>query len=310
VLSASRSRWIGIAVLLAAAGTPAGADEAGKLGAGHVREGNRLLAEGRFKEALAEYDKAGKALPGAAEVAYNRGVAFYRMGEYEQALKTFQDALHPDRPDLEAKTKFNLGRVAHEAAIAEREKLEAAVNHATRAVSFYQEALDLEPADAGAKANREAAERLLAYLQRKLKEQPQKKEPSSQPSSQPQDPPTSQPEEKPQTSQPSSQPSSQPQEQEGEQQDQPQEGDEESNGQKEKQEKKGDRGEQQKEGQEGKAESSGEDQEQQQAEEKEMREQDVEPMLQEARDAERDRREARRARMMRLRGRVPVKKDW
>jgi hypothetical protein len=33
-------------------------------------------------------------------------------------------------------------------------------------------------------------------------------------------------------------------------------------------------------------------------------------MLQEARDAERQRREAKRMRMMRIRGRVPVDKDW
>lgn len=41
-----------------------------------------------------------------------------------------------------------------------------------------------------------------------------------------------------------------------------------------------------------------------------MSEEEAEPMLQEARDAERDRREARRAKMMRMRGRIPVDKDW
>ena len=41
-----------------------------------------------------------------------------------------------------------------------------------------------------------------------------------------------------------------------------------------------------------------------------MSPEEAEPMLQEARDAERQRRDAKRMRLMRIRGRVPVEKDW
>lgn len=291
--------------------------------ANSIKQGNRLLDESRFEEALAEYDKARSALPESAEASYDRGIALYRMGRYAEAEKAFQDALEPGNLELEAKSKYNLGRSAHAAALEKKDNLPDAINDLGRAISFYNDALQITKEDQDAKLNKEAAERLRAYLEKLMQQQQQEKEKKENQTSQPNEEPTSQPDEK--------QPSSQPSEQEKNEQNKEQEGDQNKEGEEEKQsDKEGDEQkdqeqkdqqskDQQQKDQQGKSnnqDKKGEgqkgQQQQSQAKEQEgkMSEEEAEPMLQEARDAERERREANRMRMMRLRGRIPVKKDW
>jgi tetratricopeptide (TPR) repeat protein len=302
-----------LAVLLVS--TAAVAQEVSRAQAEHLHRGNALMDQGKFDEALAAYDEAA-VLSTTPEIAYNRGLALYRLNRFAEAGKALQDALKLDRPDLEGRVKYNLGRCAHQAALAERDKLDEAMNQATRAVSFYKEASRLMPKDPDVAHNLAEAQRLAAYLEMKLKEQQEQKQepPTSQPSSQPKDEPTSQPDEQPQ---PSSQPSSRPEESEkqddGEQeqqQDESDEGDQENQQQQEP--SSGQNKQSQKQhGQSGDAgEESQEAAQGDEQEAKELKQEQVEPMLQEARDQERQRREAKRARMMRLRGRTPVNKDW
>jgi Ca-activated chloride channel homolog len=301
-----------VGALVALFGAPAArADDAARSGAELVKEGNKLLAEFRYADALAAYDKAAAQLPDSAAVAYNRGLALYRLGEYDQAEPAFQDALKTAPTELEAKAKYNLGRCAHESALAKKDKLDAAINDLGRAIRFYQDALQLDPNDQDARKNKELAERLRAFLEKKL-EQQKKEQPTSQPSSQPSSQPTSQPDQQESTSQPSSQPTSQPQQgEQGEDQkgDQQEEQKGRQQGAKQDKSSKGKKGDQDK--QKGAEKKEGEqEQSSEEGEEHRMKKEEAEPMLQEARDAERQRREAQRERMIRIRGQVPVKKDW
>jgi len=302
----------GAFMVMLLATTAARADDAARSGAELVKEGNKLLTEYKYADALAAYDKAAEKLPDSAAVAYDRGIALYRLGEFDKAEPAFQDALKSANTELEAKAKYNLGRCAHGAALAKTDNLEAAINDLSRAIRFYQDALQLDPRDQDAQKNKDLAERLRAFLEKKL-EQQKKEQQTSQPSSQPSSQPTSQPDQQQSTSQPSSQPTSQPQQgqqgedQKGDQQDQ-QEGkqqgeekqDKSSKGKKGDQDKQ--KGAEKKEGE--KEQSSGEE------DEHKLKQEEAEPMLQEARDAERQRREAQRERMIRIRGQVPVKQDW
>ncbi len=275
-----------------------------------VREGNKLLEQGKYAEALAAYEKAAEELPDSPEVAYNRGVAFYQLGRLDQAEPAFQDALQPGDPELEAMAKYNLGRCTHAAALDQGENLEAAINDLSRAIRFYQDALQLTPDDPDALKNKELAERLRTYWQKRV-EQQEEEQPTSQPSSQPTSQPTSQPQQQP-SSQPSSQPTSQPQQgdqqqdQEGDQQ-QDQEGDQQdqspqdSPGQPDQQQ--GTEGEQDQE-------SQGEEDQPEQSQHHRMTPEEAEKFLQEARDMERERRKEQRKRAMRRRGLSPVDKDW
>ena len=94
--------------------------------------------------------------PEAAEVAYNRGIALYNLGEFDKAETALQDALRPDDPELEAKAKYNLGRCAQANGLEIAAKMqnpgegETALNDLARAIRFYDEALKLMPEDRAA----------------------------------------------------------------------------------------------------------------------------------------------------------------
>lgn len=292
--------------------------------AGHNEEGNRLLVEGRFDEALGKYDAARAALPNSAELAYNRGLALYHLGRYAEAQSAFQDALKPGNLELEAKAKYNLGRCAHAAGMekAKPETLAEAVDDLGRAIGFYNDALQLSPKDADAAGNRDAADRLRRYLELWMEEQKQEKanqdENQDKDDSQKQEAPSSQPDSQEPTSQPESQPSDQSQQEQGDEQSEEQ-GEEQGEEQESDQEGDQNQDEQQKAGKDSSKQSGAGDQkpsdEQRQAQsgeerEDQMTEQQAESMLQEARDAEQRRRAAKRQAMIRAQGRVRVEKDW
>jgi tetratricopeptide (TPR) repeat protein len=304
-----RHRIILVAALVSfiALANPTRADDPARAGALAIKEGNRLLDEGKYGEALAAYDKARELLPDLPEAAYNRGVALYRFGRYADAEKTFQDALRHTTPELEAKAKYNLGRCSHASAIQNKDKTEAAINDLTKAIGFYNDALQIMPNDKEASENKELAEGLRDYLKKVLEQQQQeKKQSSSQPSSQPNDEPTSQPDK-----QPSSQPSENKEGQDDESKDEQQSDEQKSKDQKNQSKKKGDKQDKaensgdQNQSNEGESEEGSQDQQDQ-----EMSESQASAMLQEARDMEHNRREAKRARLLRMRGRIPVDKDW
>lgn len=290
-----------------------------------VKEGNQLLKDGGYSDALEKYNEAHGKAPDAPEIAYDRGLAFYRLQQFDKAATAFQDAIKPGHPELEAKAKYNLGRCAHAEALARKfddpqhpEELNAAVNDLAKAVAFYNDALQLAPNDVDAQTNKAAAERLKAFLEQLLQQQKkQQKKDQKNSSSQP----TSQPEQQQPSSQPSAQPSTQPQEQmesdqkngkeqekkddQQNQNEQPKPGDKKD----EQQQQNGQANEKPREG--GEEQQSGENQ-QSEGEQKDhkLTAEQAEPMLQEARDAERQRREAKRMRLLRERGRTPVDKDW
>lgn len=271
-----------------------------------VKEGNRLLDSGDFAAALEMYEQAGESLPDKPEIAYNRGIALYRLGEYSQAESAFQDAVTSGLPELEASAKYNLGRCSHAAALGDKEDLQVAISDLSKAVRYYDDALQIVSDEPDALKNKVLAERFRAFLEKKLEEQKQK-QPTSQPTSQPSSQPTSQPDKQP-TSQPTSQP------QEGEDGQEEQKGDQD-------QQQKGDQGEQDQQ----QKDNQGQDQQQQdgpkgdeqkkgeqtkEGERKELTPEEVEGMLQQARDAERQRREDKRKRAIRTSGRAKVEKDW
>ncbi len=308
--AAAKGLWI-VAFLVGSSSVVA--DESRRAAADQVEQGNELMERSRYEEALSKYEEAEEKLPDAPEVAYNRGIALYRLGKFAEAESAFQDALKPERKDLEAASKYNLGRCAHASGLAKTVDPAAAVADLSRAVSFYDDALQIVKGDPDAAQNRAAAERLRAYLQKKLEEQKQQKQEPS-PSSQPNEEPTSQPEEKPQSSQPSSQPASQPSQQQQGEEGQGQEDQEKQDreGQEQKQEKEDGSKDSAQPGDQSGGEDRPDPSQARQGDEQERKltPEEAEPMLQEARDAERQRREARRQRMMRARGRIPVDKDW
>jgi len=119
----------------------------GKTLAGLVKEGNNAYTKGEYDSAVTAYDDALKDAPDSPYVCFNKGAALYKKGDYEGASEAFEKAaLNSREQQLEAKSKFNLGNSAYKEAEAQKEKdLQKALEGCSKSVSYYQEALDLDP---------------------------------------------------------------------------------------------------------------------------------------------------------------------
>jgi len=122
-------------------------------------QGNEAFAREAYLEALNLYQNAQTDNPELAEAYYNAANAFYREGQYDQALAQMQHALLHADVDLAQHSYFNLGNSFFQA-----EDLETAVQS-------YIEALLLNPDDADAKYNLE-----LALIQQQQQQEEQQQE--------------------------------------------------------------------------------------------------------------------------------------
>jgi len=299
-----RKRYFSMILILAfCAPLPAADKQTAKL----VSEANKSLTSGQIDKALDTYKQLEEKIPDTPELAYNQAIAHYRKQEYEKATELFTKALATREPSLEAKTKFNLGNCAYATALQKQDNIEEAIDNLKVAVRYFQEALDLDPADKDARVNIEMAELLTKHLRDKQKQQQeqqkeqekedkkkdeekkdeQKEQPSSQPTSQPQSQPASQPQ-----SQPASQPSQQKQQQDGD----------------EKQEQKQPPGQQQKQEQ-AQQDPNSEQKAQPVPMEIQLSKEEAERLLQLIRDKEKQRREDQKAQQIPI-IEVPVDKDW
>ena len=153
---------------------PARADE----GVQQMNAANEALLAGRVDEALAQYQIAEQSMPANPSLAYNKGVAFYRQGNFAQALQLFTTALDTDDPQLAAQAAFNLGNCHYAVALDQLEtEPGAAVASLQSAIGSYRSALRTDPADRDSRSNIELARRLLQDLQ---KEEQQKQQPDPQ----------------------------------------------------------------------------------------------------------------------------------
>ena len=248
-----------------------------------VERANLAYANEDYATALEGYRQAEVTLPESPQLAYDRGLAHYRLRELAEARDYFNRALRTRDLELEAKAKFNLGNVAYASALQKLSDLQEAIDLLKTAIGQYRDTLELAPDDEDAKANIQTAHLLIKDLLDKLKKQ--QEEQKQQQDDQDQD-----------------------QQQDGEQHDQDQEGekqygqdgqegnvDQEQNG-----EQQEPQDEEQQQNQEG--------QRQQEQEAREMTREEAERLLQSVRDRERQRREDR-SRRARARW-VPVLKDW
>jgi lysophospholipase L1-like esterase len=104
-----------------------------------VNLGNTLLSQGRFDEAIAQYEEALRMKPDLAEAYSNRGVALKSMGRLDEAVQSYIRALQldPALPDVHN----NLG-----VALARQDKMEDAVR-------CFRRALELRPGFPDAERN-------------------------------------------------------------------------------------------------------------------------------------------------------------
>ncbi|MFH1768526.1 MAG: hypothetical protein ABH858_05145 [Candidatus Omnitrophota bacterium] len=137
-----------------------------------LKRGNSFYKEGKYDEALKNYNQAGIDLPDSDVVNFNKGAASYAKEDYEKALESFTKALLSNDRDIEEKAVYNIGNAKYR--IGKRKEntdLSAAVNFCREALDYYKRAIDLNHSNKDAKFNHEFVERELKILLDKLKQQ-------------------------------------------------------------------------------------------------------------------------------------------
>lgn len=115
-----------------------------------VEQGTAAYAGGRFDEALAAFDEAGKERPADARVQYNRALALHKLGRQPEARQALERAEEFDRAhELTSKLHYTRGNIA------------AMEGDDKTAVKEYRGALRSDPADVLARHNLEVLLRRL-----------------------------------------------------------------------------------------------------------------------------------------------------
>ncbi len=114
---------------------------------------------GNYERALSLYNKIGEKMPApVAELEFNKGAVRYRMGEFEDAAKDFDNALTSENQATTQNSHFNLGNTYFQG------------QQYDKAVEQYKEALKLDPADTDSKYNLELALHQLQEQEKKSKD--------------------------------------------------------------------------------------------------------------------------------------------
>ena len=133
--------------------------------------GHESYTSAEYETALDAYETAGDRAPKSAVPPYNVGNALYRMGQYDESLKEYDDALRHARGDLRSRGFFNRGNAAFQLGLY------------AEAIEAYEEVLRMDPGDLDAKHNLELA----------LRQLPPESQDEEQASPQSQPPPQAQP---------------------------------------------------------------------------------------------------------------------
>lgn len=121
----------------------------------HITKGNKLYEEGKYKEAMKQYQDALNENPSSVVGKYNLGLSEIRIGSnpndtsetakkmLESGVKAMEQVanLGAKRPDLASKANYNLGNVAFNS------------ENYKKAVDYYKQSLRLNPEDDNARRN-------------------------------------------------------------------------------------------------------------------------------------------------------------
>ena len=107
--------------------------------------GHGSFLGGDYASALEQYERAAERDPGAAEPIYNTGNTLYRMEEFRESVRRYDEALRDAKGELRSSGFFNRGNASFQMRLY------------AEAVEAYKEVLRINPDDADAKHNLELA---------------------------------------------------------------------------------------------------------------------------------------------------------
>ena len=140
-----------------------------------VNKGNAHYEDGKYEEAIAEYDKAISLAPDAVEPMFNKAKCKINTSDFDGAIELFKTvAAGSKNTELVARAKFNLGSTFFKRSETGHEgDIKKVVEDLKTAISFWRQTLDLEPENLNAAKNIEAAImrlQVIKYVMEKQKE--------------------------------------------------------------------------------------------------------------------------------------------
>jgi tetratricopeptide (TPR) repeat protein len=130
-----------------------------------VEEYSRLIAAGKAQEAVALLDQELQRKPNNPHLWYDRGVAAYAAGKFDEAVLAFDKAEESKRTSLAAKALRQKGNAEFHLGLDSRaSNLDETIHHWQTALEHYRAALKRSPADAVAKPNHAIVLKLLMEL--------------------------------------------------------------------------------------------------------------------------------------------------
>ncbi|MBT8041784.1 MAG: tetratricopeptide repeat protein [Pontiella sp.] len=133
-----------------------------------MRKGLKAYQHGDYTNAVQALEKTTLEFTDIGH--YNLGNAQYRMGDYEAAADSYNEALRTSDLDLQAKAYFNRGNalLARTTVLTGNEEIGMAIELAFQAMDMFEKAILLDPADVEAKQNFERAMQLRLKLEHNL----------------------------------------------------------------------------------------------------------------------------------------------
>ena len=149
---------------------------AGAANAASVREAQRLYADGKYAQALAEYQAAVGDKP-TPQLDFNMGAAAYKAGQYGDAAGAFARALGSEDPKLQEQGFYNLGNAQFRLGEQTKEsKPQQTMQAWQQALDAYESALKVDPKDEDARYNRDFVKHALEELQKQQQQKQDQKD--------------------------------------------------------------------------------------------------------------------------------------
>jgi hypothetical protein len=163
--------FIGIAIVLLA--TSSFADEVYSKN----KKGNDLYKKGNYEEALKSYDDALLTAPTDSLLKMNRGSALYRLGKFAEAESTYTGVLSMKDKKKIADAHYNMGNILFKEgdALMASGGQEAGEKYKS-ALQHYISALDLRPSDKDSKWNIELTQRRIKRQEQQQKQNQNKQD--------------------------------------------------------------------------------------------------------------------------------------
>ena len=133
-----------------------------------MRKGLKAYKQGDYTNAVQYLEKTALEFPATGN--YNLGNAQYRLGNYEAAANSYNEALRTTDLELQAKAYFNHGNalLAQTTTLTGQEQIGKAIELAFQAMDLFEKSILLAPKDLDAKQNFERAQQLRLMLEYNL----------------------------------------------------------------------------------------------------------------------------------------------